>query len=72
MTNHHTRHLSLVLLAAMMLRHSFKLEEEARAIERAVEETLALGLRTADLGGKARTSEVGQAVRQLLRRGNNG
>jgi len=54
--------------AAMMLRHSFGLEEEARAIERAVEEALARGLRTPDLGGSAGTSEAGHAVRRLLKK----
>jgi len=41
-----------ILSAALMLRYSFKLEAEARAIESAVETTIAAGARTADLGGK--------------------
>lgn len=41
--------LATILSAAMMLRYSFNLEKEADAIERAVEETLAAGYRTADL-----------------------
>ena len=42
--------------AAMLLRHALGLEEEARAIETAIGQTLAAGLRTADLGeGAART-----------------
>jgi isocitrate/isopropylmalate dehydrogenase len=47
---------------------STTIEEEARAIERAVEEALAQGLRTPDLGGSAGTSEAGHAVRGLLRK----
>ena len=41
--------------AAMLLRHALKLEDEARAVETAIEAALGKGLRTADLasGGKA-------------------
>jgi 3-isopropylmalate dehydrogenase len=35
--------------AAMLLRHSLKLEAEARAIETSIEQTLKSGIRTADL-----------------------
>jgi 3-isopropylmalate dehydrogenase len=44
-----------VLSVALMLRHSFGLEAEAKAIENAVEKTIADGIRTADIagGGKA-------------------
>src|SRR6266516_793486 len=41
--------LAAILTAAMMLRHSFALEEAAAAIERAVEQTLRDGFRTADI-----------------------
>ncbi|MGE5529999.1 MAG: 3-isopropylmalate dehydrogenase [Patescibacteria group bacterium] len=41
--------LAAILSATMMLRYSFALEEEADAVERAVEAVLADGLRTADL-----------------------
>ncbi|MEK6407182.1 MAG: 3-isopropylmalate dehydrogenase [Acidobacteriota bacterium] len=41
--------LGAILSAAMMLRYSFKLESEAAAIEKAVEVSLARGLRTRDL-----------------------
>jgi len=40
-----------ILSAAMLARHGLGREDLARAIERAVEETLASGARTADLGG---------------------
>ena len=49
---------------AMLLRYSFELEEEARAIERGVEAAFAEGFVTADLdsdGGKS-TAEVGDFV----------
>jgi len=38
-----------ILSAAMLLRHSLELEDEAVAIEQAVTDTLSAGLRTADL-----------------------
>jgi 3-isopropylmalate dehydrogenase len=40
-----------ILSAALMLRHSFGLEAEAKAIELAVEKTIAEGIRTADIAG---------------------
>ena len=42
--------LAAILSAAMMLRYSFRLEDEARSIESAVERALADGYRTRDLG----------------------
>jgi len=54
-----------LLSTAMMLRHSLRLEEEARAIEDAIASVLAQGVRTPDLGGgpnPATTEDVGDAV----------
>jgi 3-isopropylmalate dehydrogenase len=51
--------------AALMLRYSFELEAEARAVERAIEASIRQGLRTADLvAGEAyaSTSEAGDAI----------
>jgi len=48
--------LGAILSAAMLLRHSFKLEREASAIEIAVREALAGGLRTRDLAARGRDS----------------
>ena len=63
--------LAAILSAAMMLEFSFNLGEVARAIERAVEETLAAGLRTADLyvegTRKVNTTEMSDAVVKALR-----
>jgi 3-isopropylmalate dehydrogenase len=42
--------LGAILSAALLLRHSLNLEQEAAAIERAVDGALSAGLRTADLG----------------------
>ena len=39
----------MILSMAMMLRHSFGLEEEAMAVEQAVEGVLAEGYRTPDI-----------------------
>ena len=52
----------MILSAAMMLRLSFGLEAEAAAIERAVDAVIAVGTRTADLGGDASTTAFGDAV----------
>ena len=47
-----------ILSAALMLRYSFRLEEEAVFIESAVDETITDGARTADLGGKLTTRQM--------------
>ncbi|VUC24529.1 unnamed protein product [Clonostachys rosea] len=62
-----------ILSLAMMLRYSFSLEKEAAAVEQAVVKVLdtkgngGLEIRTGDLGGKAKCSEVGDAVCEVLR-----
>src|ERR1700722_20940202 len=59
-----------ILSAALMLRYSFNENEAAAAIEKAVEATLASGLRTADLarpGEKSiSTVQMGGAIRERL------
>jgi 3-isopropylmalate dehydrogenase len=55
--------------AAMLLRHSLKLEDEARAIERAIETVLTSGVRTADLaagGPSIGTREMAAAIAGAL------
>jgi 3-isopropylmalate dehydrogenase len=54
--------LAMFLSAALMLRHGFAMETEAAAVESAVDQALAEGLRTADLGGSATTAQATQAV----------
>src|SRR5439155_7591244 len=58
--------LGAILSAAMLLRHSFKLEREAACIETAVAEVLAAGNRTRDLAKPSQatlsTSQMGQKV----------
>jgi 3-isopropylmalate dehydrogenase len=51
-----------ILSSAMMLRHSFKLEAEAAAIEKAVDETITAGARTADLGGTLTTRQMADEI----------
>lgn len=51
-----------ILSVAMMLRSSLGYPEAAESIELAVSETIETGIRTADIGGTAATSEVGDAV----------
>jgi 3-isopropylmalate dehydrogenase len=51
-----------ILSVAMMLRTSLGLDQEAAAVEKAVEGTLGSIMRTGDLGGTATTSDVGRAV----------
>ena len=57
--------LGTILSAALLLRHSLRLEIEARAVEDAVSAAVAAGARTRDLGGgdaALSTAGMGQAV----------
>ena len=58
--------LAMFLSAAMMLRHGFALENEATAVESAVDRALSEGLRTPDLGGEATTAQATREVLQHL------
>lgn len=61
--------LGTILSAAMALRHSLDLNEEARAIEHAVDNVLADGLRTADIadgGAFIGTEAMGAAVAKAV------
>ncbi len=57
--------IAAVLTGALMLEHLGQ-PEAAQDLERAVRESLAAGARTADLGGKATTMEVIQAITAAL------
>lgn len=46
----------------MLLQYSLNLPAEAKAVEEAVRRTIDSGVSTGDIGGKASTSEVGDAV----------
>jgi 3-isopropylmalate dehydrogenase len=54
--------MAMILSAAMMLRYSFSMEKEARILEAAIQAVLDRGIMTADLGGKASTVEIGDAL----------
>lgn len=54
--------LATFLSAALLLRHGLGLQDEARALESAVDSALAEGLRTRDLGGSASTADATAAV----------
>ncbi len=58
--------LAMFLSAALMLRHGFGMEEQAAAVESAVDRALAEGLRTQDLGGGATTAEATREVLKYL------
>ncbi|KAJ5769595.1 hypothetical protein N7520_004154 [Penicillium odoratum] len=53
---------AMILCVALMFRYSLNLIDEARRLEAAVRKVLDSGLRTPDLGGKAGTNEVGDAI----------
>jgi 3-isopropylmalate dehydrogenase len=63
--------LATILSAAMMLRYSFNLEDEALAIEKAVHQVMADGYRTPDLmepGKKlVTTAQMGDAVAAVIK-----
>ncbi|HEV7460257.1 MAG TPA: 3-isopropylmalate dehydrogenase [Solirubrobacteraceae bacterium] len=58
--------LAMFLSAALMLRHGLGMQEEAAALESAVDRALDAGLRTPDLGGTATTAEATRAVLSQL------
>ena len=51
-----------ILSTAMMLRHSFKLEVEAEAVEKAVYQAVTDGARTTDIGGKLTTRQMADEI----------
>jgi len=63
--------LGAILSAAMLLRHSFRLEKEAACIENAVSAVLAQGARTPDLAGTTHaaisTTEMGKRVVEAVK-----
>ncbi|KAJ6066083.1 hypothetical protein N7499_012157 [Penicillium canescens] len=57
---------AMILCVALMFRYSLSMEAEAQHVEDAVRKVLDSGLRTPDLGGKAGTNEVGDAIVSAL------
>ena len=58
--------MAAILSTAMMLQYSLNHPMEAKLVEEAVRKTIDSGVRTGDIGGKASTKEVGDAVAQEL------
>ncbi len=58
--------LGAIASAALLLRYSAGLVEEAASIERAIRATLEAGHRTGDTGGMTKTSEMGSLVVEAL------
>jgi 3-isopropylmalate dehydrogenase len=58
--------MAMFLSAALMLRNSLDLEEQALEVESAVERALDDGVRTPDLGGPASTADATRAVLYYL------
>lgn len=62
--------IATILSAAMMLRYSFDLDEEAKAVEKAVEMVLQEGYRTADIlsegQNKVSTTEMGDLIAKRI------
>jgi 3-isopropylmalate dehydrogenase len=59
--------LGMILSAALLLRHGLGREDEAAAVESAVDRALAGGVRPRDLGGNATTAETTEAVLRELK-----
>lgn len=58
--------IGMILSCALLLRHSLALETEAAAIERAVDQAITAGARTADLGGRLSTRQMADLIIQSL------
>jgi len=56
-----------ILSGALLLRYSLGLDREAEAVESAVEQALAAGCRTADLGGKLSTLQMTDEIIKYLK-----
>jgi 3-isopropylmalate dehydrogenase len=55
-----------ILSAALLLRYSLKLEQEAQLIEQAVDTVITDGCRTADLGGSLKTTQMTDEIIKRL------
>jgi 3-isopropylmalate dehydrogenase len=57
----------MILSAALLLRHGLGREDQATAVESAVDKALEKGIRTGDLGGTATTADMTKAVLEELK-----
>ncbi|MBV9617370.1 MAG: 3-isopropylmalate dehydrogenase, partial [Ktedonobacteraceae bacterium] len=64
--------IAAILSAAMLLRHSLGLRQEAESVEAAVEQTINAGYRTEDLREEGKevlgTQEMGDRIVQMINR----
>jgi 3-isopropylmalate dehydrogenase len=63
--------IAAIASAALMLRHSFRMEEAAESVEAAIETVLKRGTRTAEFPGKSRpvsTSRMGDLIAGLTKK----
>jgi 3-isopropylmalate dehydrogenase len=58
--------IGMIMSAAMLLRYSLGLEEEAQAVEQAVNLAITNGERTPDLGGKHSTNSLAEKIIESL------
>ncbi len=58
--------IGMILSCALLLRHSLGLEAEAAAIEKAADDAITAGARTADLGGTLTTRQMAEEIVQRL------
>ena len=56
-----------ILSTALMLRYSLHMEEEADLIEKAVDQTITSGARSADLGGSLSTAQMADTILQYMK-----
>ncbi|KAF2860101.1 3-isopropylmalate dehydrogenase [Piedraia hortae CBS 480.64] len=59
---------AMILSVSMMLKYSCQQPDLAKKVDEAVKNVIDKGIRTPDIGGKASTAEVGDAVAQELER----
>ncbi|KAH0139042.1 hypothetical protein KCU67_g15297, partial [Aureobasidium melanogenum] len=57
---------AMLLSVGMMLKYSLQEPELAKAVDEAVRVVIEQGIKTGDIGGKAKTAEVGDAVASEL------
>lgn len=55
-----------ILSVSMMLKYSLNMPDLAKAVDEAVRNTIEKGVKTKDIGGSAKTTEVGDAVAEEL------
>ena len=58
----------MILSLGMMLKYSLQQPELAKKIDEAVRNVIESGVKTADIGGEAKTSDVGDAVAAELKK----